>query len=163
MQTYPHKVFNLVGWTRYAKKSDHKRWYFSYPKWRKFHTIEWMIREDVIEKIAQQGKERFGWIENVSSVQSLSRVRLFATPWNTARQASLSITNPRSPSKSMSIESVRPSNHLIFCCPLLLLPSFFPSIRVFSNESTLRMRWPKYWSFNLSIFFFYLPLNFILF
>ena len=86
-----------------------------------------------------------------SSVQSLSRVRLFATPWTTARQASLSITNSQSPPKPMSIESVMPSNHLILCRPLLLLPPIPPSIRVFSNESTLRIRWPKYWSFSFGI------------
>ena len=86
-----------------------------------------------------------------SSVQSLSRVRLFATPWTTARQASLSITNSQSSLKLTSIESVMPSSHLILCRPLLLLPPFPPSISVFSNESTLRMRWPKYWSFSFSI------------
>ena len=86
-----------------------------------------------------------------SSVQSLSRIRLFATPWIAARQASLSITNSRSLPKLMSIESVMPSIHLILCCPLLLLPLVPPNIRVFSNESTLRMRWPKYWSFSFSI------------
>ena len=86
-----------------------------------------------------------------SSVQSLSRVRLFATSWITARQTSLSITNCRSSPKLMSIESVIPSSHLILCHPLLLLPPIPPSIRVFSNESTLRMRWPKYWSFSFSI------------
>ena len=86
-----------------------------------------------------------------SSVQSLSHVRLLATPWTSARQASLSITNPRSPPKPMSIKSVMPSNHLILCHPLLLLPSIFPSIRVFSNESALRIRWPKYWSFSFKI------------
>ena len=85
-----------------------------------------------------------------SSVQSLSRVRLFATPSTAARQASRSITNSQSSPKLMSIESVMPSNHLILCRPLLL-PSIFPSIRVFSNESALRMRWPKYWSFSFSI------------
>ena len=85
-----------------------------------------------------------------SSVQSLSHVQLFVTPWTTARQASLSITNSRSPPKPMSIESVMPSNHLILCCPLLLLPSIFPSISVFSNKSTLCMRWPKYWGFSFS-------------
>ena len=84
-------------------------------------------------------------------VQSLSRVRLFATPWTAARQASLSITNSRSSLKLTSIESVRPSNHLILRHPLFLLPSVFPSIRVFSNESALRIRWPKYWSFSFSI------------
>ena len=85
------------------------------------------------------------------SVQSLSRVRLFATPWITARQASLSITNSRSLLKLVSIESVMPSSHLILCGPLLLLPSIFPSIRVFSNESPLCIRWSKYWSFGFSI------------
>ena len=86
-----------------------------------------------------------------SSVQSLSLVRLFATPRITARQASLSITNFQSPPKLMSIESVMPTSHLIFCCPLLLLSPIPPSIRVFSNKSTLCMRWPKYWSFSFSI------------
>ena len=86
-----------------------------------------------------------------SLVQSLSRVRLFATPWIAARQASLSITNSQSSPKLMSVESVIPSSHLILCSPLLLLPPIPPSIRVFSNESTLRMRWPKDWSFSFSI------------
>ena len=86
-----------------------------------------------------------------SSVQSLCRVWLFVTPWTTARQASLSITNSRSPPKPISIESVMPSNHLILCRPLLLLPSIFPSIRVFSSESALCIRQPKYWSFSFSI------------
>ena len=85
------------------------------------------------------------------SVQSLSHVQLFATPWTAARQASLSITNSRSLLKFMSIESVMPSSHLILCCPLLLLPPIPPSIRVFSSESTLHIRWPKYWSFSFSI------------
>ena len=85
------------------------------------------------------------------SVQSLSRVQLFVTPWIAAHQASLSITNSRSSLRLMSIESVMPSSHLILCRPLLLLPPIPPSIRVFSNESTLFMRWPKYWSFSLSI------------
>ena len=87
----------------------------------------------------------------ISSVQSLSRVWLFATPWIAACQASLSITNSRSLLKLMPIESVMPSSHLILCRPLLLLPPIPPSIRVFSNESTLCMRWPKYWSFSFSI------------
>ena len=86
-----------------------------------------------------------------SSVHSFSCVGLFATPWITARQASLSITNSRSPPKLMSIELVMPSNHLILCRPLLLLPSIFPSIRVFSKESALRIRWPNYWSFSFNI------------
>ena len=86
-----------------------------------------------------------------SSVQSLSRVRLFMTPWTAACQASLNITNSRSLLKLMSIELVMPSNHLILCHPPLLLPSIFPSIRVFSNDSVLSIRWPKYWSFSFSI------------
>ena len=85
------------------------------------------------------------------SIQSLSHVWLFATPWTTARQASLSITNSWSLPKLMSIESVTPFNHLILCRPLLLLPSIFPSIRVFSNEPALCIRWPKYWSFSFNI------------
>ena len=90
-------------------------------------------------------------IVQFSSAQSLSCVRLFATPWTAACQASLSITNPQSPPKPMSIEPVMPSNHLILCCPLLLLPSVFPNIRVFSNESALCIRWLKYWSISFSI------------
>ena len=86
-----------------------------------------------------------------SSVQSLSHVWLCATPWTAAHQASLSITNSRSLPKFMSIKSVMPSNHLILCCPLLLPPSIFPSIRVFSNESVLHIKWPKYWSFSFSM------------
>ena len=86
-----------------------------------------------------------------SSVQSFSHIRLFVTPWTAAHQASLSTTNSQSLLKFMSIELVMPSNHLILCHPLLLLPSIFPSIRVFSNESVLRIRWPKYWSFSFSI------------
>ena len=86
-----------------------------------------------------------------SSVQSLSRVRLFATPWTAAHQASLSITNSWSLLKLTSTELVMPSNYLILCCPLLLLPSIFPSIKVFSKDSVLRIRWPKYWSFSFSI------------
>ena len=86
-----------------------------------------------------------------SSVLSLSHVRLFATPWTAAHQASLSITNSWSLPKLLSVKSAMPSNHLIFCRPLLLLPSIFPSIRLFSNESTLCMRWPKYWSFSFNI------------
>ena len=86
-----------------------------------------------------------------SSVQSLSHVQLFVTPWTAARQASLSITNSWSPPKPTFIESVMPSNHLILCHPLFLLPSIFPSFRVFSNESALHIRWPKYWSFSFSI------------
>ena len=87
----------------------------------------------------------------VSSVQSLSCIQLFVTPWIAARQASLSINNSRSSLRLTSTESVMPSRHLILCRPLLLLPPIPPSIRVFSNQSALRMRWPKYWSFSFSI------------
>ena len=90
-------------------------------------------------------------VPSVQSVQLPSHVRLLATPWTAARQASLSITNSQSLLKLMSIKSVMPSNHPILCRPLLLLPSVFPSIRVFSNESVLCIRWPKYWSFSFSI------------
>ena len=85
------------------------------------------------------------------SIQALSHVQLFETPWTAAHQASLSITNSQSLLKLMSIELVMPSNHLILCCPLLLQPSIFPRIRVFSNESVLHSRWPKYWSFSFNI------------
>ena len=88
---------------------------------------------------------------SLSSVQSFSRVQLFATPWTAAHQASLSITNSRSLLRLMSIESVMPSNHLILFHPLLLLPSIFPRITVFSKESVLYIRWPKYWSFSFNI------------
>ena len=90
-------------------------------------------------------------MDYLSSVQSLSHVRLFATPWTEKHQASLFITNSRSLLKLMSIESVMPSNHLILCHPLLLSPSIFPSIRVFSNESVLQIRWPQYWNFSFNI------------
>ena len=97
-----------------------------------------------------EGVRQMYW-EEFSSLHSLSQVCLFVTPWTAARQASLSITNFRSLLKPMSIESVMPSNHLILCHPLLLPPSIFPSIRVFSNELALCIRWPKYWSFSLNI------------
>ena len=103
-------------------------------------TLQWQSRVAVSETVRP-----------ISSVQSLSRVRLFATPWIAARQASLSITNSRSSLKLTSIESVMPSSHLILCHLLLLLPPILPSITVFFNESTLHMRWPKYWSFSFSI------------
>ena len=106
--------------------------------------ISWQIDGETVETVAD-------FIFQFSSVQSLSHIQLFATPWTAAHQASLSITNSQSPPKPMSIESVMPSNHLILCCTLLLLPSIFPSIRVFSNESALRIRWPKYWSFSFNI------------
>ena len=91
------------------------------------------------------------YLTNFSSVQSLNPVWLVVTSWTAARQASLSITNSQSLPKLMSVESVMPSNHLILCRPLLLLPSIFPNIRVFSNESALCIRWPKYWNFSFNI------------
>ena len=107
--------------------------------------MDWTLNEDESEK-------QLCWeIFQFSSIQSLSHLWPSATPWIAACQASLSITNSRSSSKLMSIESVMPSNHLILCCPLLLLPSIFPSIRIFSNESVLHIRWPKYWSFSFNI------------
>ena len=116
--------------------------------------VAWLLYLDI---------QHFSCLNNFkfSSVQLLSHVWLFASPWTAACQASLSITNSQSLLKLMSIESVIPSNHLILCCPLLLLPSIFPSIRVFSNESALHIRWPKYWSFslpmNINIIFFQSP------
>ena len=103
------------------------------------------------DDVSVEGYELVAIMYQLSSVQSLSSVWLFATPWTTASQASLSITNSRSPHIPMSIESVIPSNHLILCWTLLLLPSIFPNVRVFSNESALCMRWPKYWSFSFNI------------
>ena len=103
------------------------------------------VGEALVSVLLRSSSDRF------SSVQSLSCVRFFATPWTAARQAFLSITNSRSPPKPMSIDSVMPCNHLILCCPLLHLPSIFPSIRVFSNDSALRIRWPKDWSFSFNI------------
>ena len=93
--------------------------------------------------------EKLDFIFQFRAVQSLTYVRLYVTPWTAAHQASLSFNNYWSLLKLMSIESVMPSNHLILCCPLLLLPSIFPSIRVFSNGSVLHIRWPKYWNFKL--------------
>ena len=106
----------------------------------------WLIHVEVWQKIA-----KFCNAVQFSSVQSLSHIWLFATPWTAAHQASMSIANSRSLLKLMSIELVMPSNYLILCHPLLLLPSLFPSIRVFSNESVLWNRWAKYWSFSFSI------------
>ena len=102
-------------------------------------------------QLSDQAQHRTDKKNCFSSVHLLSRVRLYATPWIAARQASLSITNSQSSPRLTSIESVMPSSHLILCCLLLLLPPIPPSIRVFSNESTLPTRWPKYWSFSFSI------------
>ena len=116
----------------------------------------WRVKHDLVTKKQQvlYSKPKvslFLSYSKFSSVQSLSHVQLFATPWTAAHQASLSITNSQSPQKPMSIESMMPSNHLILYCPLLLLPPIPPSIRVFSNDSALHIRWPKYWSFSFNI------------
>ena len=110
--------------------------------------IDYVILWEIVKRIRNCDKNV---ICQFSSVQSLSHVRLFATPWIAAGQASLSITNSRSSLRLATVESVMPSSHLILGCPLLLLPPIPPSIKVFSNESTLHMRWPKYWSFSFSI------------
>ena len=139
--------------------------YFTLTEWRTKPRIIFTDTEKALEysiplhdKSTQQMRNRRKLINimglpkgGFSSVQSLSRVRLFATPWIAAPQASLFITNSRSSLRLTSTESLMPSSHFILCRPLLLLPPIPPSIRVFSNESTLRMRWPKYWSFSFSI------------
>ena len=116
----------------------------------------WMKLEDImLSEISQSQRDKYCVIlliwGSLSSVQSLSHVQLFVTPWTAARQASLSIANSWSLLKLMFVTLVMPSNHLILCCPFLLLPSIFPIIKVFSNESALRIRWPKYWSFSFNI------------
>ena len=113
--------------------------------------MEWVVISYSMESSQPRVWIHISYISHIgsvqfSSVQSLSHVRLFATPWTAVCQASLSITNSQSLPKLMSVESVMPSDHLILCHPLLLLPSIFPSMRVFSNESVLHIRWPKYWS-----------------
>ena len=126
----------------------------------KTHTADWVVYGLEWHYVANVSIDCLVMVPNVtvylvfwvfSSVQSLSHVRLSAAPWIAARQASLSITNSWGLLKLMSIESMMPSNHLVLCHPLLLLPPIPPSIRVFSNESTLCMRWPKYWGFSFSI------------
>ena len=124
-------------------------WPFVYLLWRKVHWIPLLTFKLGHLLVIEMSK--FFICFGFSSVQLLSHVWLFVTPWTAARQASLSITNSRSSPRPMSIESVMPSNHLILCRPYLLLPSIFPSIRVFSNESTLRIRLPKYWRFSFNI------------
>ena len=128
----------------------------AYTLWTSQQWKEMSLGHTICQRIILSGKTqppKLTWASQVvlSLVQSLSRVWLFATPWTTAHQASLSITNSQSSPKPMYTELVMPSNHLILCCPLLLLPSIFPSIRAFSNESALHIRWPKYWSFSFNI------------
>ena len=122
------------------------------PLWCLAWRIPWTEETSRLQSMGSQRAE-YDWEANTycSLVQSLIHVRLFATPWTAAHQASLAITNSWSLLKLLSIELVMSFNHLILCRPLLLLPSIFPSIRVFSNESILHIRWPKYWSFNFSI------------
>ena len=128
-------VYSSVFFSRFTESGNHhNNQFLSAPK----RNPEPISSDNIIHWQCPEG--------SFSSVQSLSRIWLLATPWIAARQASLSITNSRSSLKLTCIESVVPSSHLIFCRPLLLLPPISPSIRVFSNESTLRMRWPKYWS-----------------
>ena len=123
--------------------------------WKNLGTLRYLSDGPAGLEHSERGERKKIWggqqLGGISSVQSLSLVWLFATPWTAACQASLSITNSRSLLKLMSIESVMPSNHLILCHSFLLLPSVFPSIRVFSNESALHIRWPEYWSFSFSI------------
>ena len=114
-------------------------------------SVHGILQARILEWVAMPSSRIYVFNGIFSSVQSLSRVQLFVTPWTAARQASLSITNSQSLLKLKSIESVMPSNNLIFCHPLFLPPSIFPIIRVFSNESALHIRWPKYWSFSVSI------------
>ena len=118
---------------------------------KKFKPHCQMAFSSIWEVILSIERDPISDVQSIRSVQSLSRVQLFVTSWNVAHQASLSITNSQSLLKLKSIESVMPSNHLILCRPLLLLPSIFPSIRVFSSESALHIRWPKYWNFSFSI------------
>ena len=120
--------------------------------WKQRPSLVWEAKQIYHKKQTTTSHLTYKHGENKdSSVQSLSRIWLFATPWTAARQASLSITNSRNLPKPMCIESVMHSNHLILCPPLHLPPSIFPSIRVFSNDSALHIRWPKYWSFSFSI------------
>ena len=114
------------------------------------HFSHHLSSSEVTREEVTDGSQTAGFV-SPQSVQPLSRVRLLETPWTAACEASLSITNSQSLFKLMSVALVMPSNHLIFCHPLLLLPSIFPSIRVFSNESVLPITWPKYWSFSFNI------------
>ena len=135
---FPPKYSNFGIFTL-CQKIEHV--YLENSEWRK--VISDLIRNSEFCRLY--------WRQTISSVQLLSHVRLSAMPWTAACQTSLSSTNSQSLLKLMSVESVMPSNHLILCHPLLLLPSIFPSIRVFSNESVLQIRWPKYWSFSFII------------
>ena len=141
------KLSNLITWT-IALSNSMKLWAMTYTATQMGHGRDFWQNIVHWRREWQATSVFFPWEchEQFSSVQSLSCVWLFVTPWTTAHQASLSITNSRSLPKPMSIKLVMPSNHLILCCPLLLLPSIFPSIRVFSNESALHIRWRKYFT-----------------
>ena len=148
IENYQHLWTLLVPGTSHHPKGNH---YFNFSHQKLVLIFEkfwiWTLWNHTVRTVFVSAFSH----STFSSLQSLSRVWLFATPWTAACQVSLSITNSRSPPNPMSIELVMPSNHFILCGPLLLLPSIFPSIRVFSNESALRIRWPKYWSFSFSI------------
>ena len=143
-QQFQNTIWDTSGTTQWHNSIDP-----ALGKLGTFQRFLYVLQGPTKEKNTDLLKESSGI--QFSSVQSLNHVRLFVTPWITARQASLSITNSRSSIRLMSIESVMPSSHLTLCRPLLFLPLIPPSIRVFSNESFLRMRWPKYWSFSYSI------------
>ena len=148
----PCPVLTVASWPTYRFLKKQVRWSGIPISFRIFCSLLWSTQKTIKEiKILRIWDWDTVVHPQFSSVQLLSRVRLFETPWSAARQASLSITNSRSLLKLLSIESVMPSNHLILCHPLLLLPSIFPSIRVFSNESALYIKWPEYWSFSFNI------------
>ena len=143
-------MYRCERWT--IKKAEHQRIdAFELWSWRRLLRVPWTARRSNHSILKEISPEYSLEGLMLSSFQSLSRVWLFTIPWIAARQASLSITNSRSSLRLMSIKSVIPSSHLILCHPLLLLPPIPPSIRVFSSESALPMRWPKYWSFSFSI------------
>ena len=142
---FPVVIYGCESWT--VKKAEHRRIdAFELWCWRRLLRVPWTTR-----------RSNQSILKDISPAYSLEglmlklKLQYFVTPWTAARQASLSITNSRTLPKLMSIKSVMPSSHLILCCPLLLLPSIFSSIRVFSSESVLCIRWPKYWSFSFSI------------
>ena len=141
-----HRWRSLIGCSPWDRKELHTTERLHFLTFFLFWTITICIADFEYASCTSLAFEK-----RFSSVQSLSHVRLFATPWIAALQASLSITNSQSSPKLMSIESVMPSSHLILCRPLLFLPPVSPSVSIFSSESTLRMRWPKYWSFSFSI------------
>ena len=144
------KIFKECGHVK--RKQESVRSYLHLPIWDNWSIMnEYSWKWTITMNSKKQSTGAYLFLQCFSSVQSLSTIWLFASPWTAARQASLSITNSQSLLKLMSIESVMLSSHLILCRPLLLLPSIFPSIKVFSNESVLHIRKPKYWSFSFNI------------